>query len=83
MVEGSVTEDFQKRSVIHSNSEVFAAKDEVSCLVQGIGNGQSFTLNWAIPELRRVRESAAYQGDLPSLFAAEEVIGGTGAVLLK
>ena len=83
MVEGSVTEDFQKRSVIHSNSEVLAAKDEVSCLVQGIGDGQRFTLNWGLPGLRRVHESASYQGDLPSLFAAEEVIGGIGGVLQK
>ena len=28
-------------------------------------------------------ESASHQGDLPALFAAEEVIRGTGAVLLE
>ena len=28
-------------------------------------------------------ESASHQGDLPALFAAEEVVGGAGAVLLE
>ena len=28
-------------------------------------------------------ESDAYQGDLPALFATEEVIGGASAVLLE
>ena len=28
-------------------------------------------------------EPASHQGDLPALFAAEQVIGGTGAVFLE
>ena len=68
---------------VDRNDQVVASQDEVACFIQGISYREGFTLNGGVPGLCRVRESAADQGYLPSISAAE----GTGwlalAVLLE
>ena len=69
--------------MIHCDGQVLASQDEVSCFVQCICYCQRFTFDWCVSGFSGVCESAAHQGDLPTLFAAEEVVGGAGAVFLE
>ena len=46
VLEGSITERLEQGLVIHSNSQVTAAKDKESGFVKGIGNG--LPLNWGV-----------------------------------
>ena len=69
--------------MVDGDGEVVAAQYKVACLVEGVRYGKCFPFDGGVAGLRWVGESAANQGDSPSLSAAEQVRGGALAVLLE
>ena len=69
--------------MVDGDGEVMAAQYKVACLVEGVRYGKCFPFDGGVAGLRWVGESAANQGDSPSLFATEQVREGALAVLLE
>ena len=64
--------------MIHSNSQVTAAKDKESGFVKGIGDGEGLPLNWEV-----AGEATSDQRCFPACAAAERRVCGASAVFLK
>ena len=69
--------------MIHDDDEISATEDEVQCLVQEVGDGQSLPLDRSVLGFGRVRETAADQPGFPARSAAERGDARAPAILLE
>ena len=79
VLEGSVTEHLEQGLVIHSNSQVTAAKDKESGFVEGISDDEGLPLNWGVVGFSCMGEATSDQ----CCAAAERCVCGAAAVFLK
>ena len=83
VLEGSITEHLEHGLVIHSNSQVTAAKDKESGFVKGIGDGEGLPLNLGVAGFSCMGEVTSDQRCFPACTAAERCVCGASAVFLK
>lgn len=83
VLEGSITQHLEQGLVIHSNSQVTAAKDKESRFVKGIGDSEGLPLNWGVVEFSCMGEATSDQCCFPACTAAEQRVCGASAVFFR